>query len=81
MGKNYFKSNDAAQNTLAVQTMQKYFKLLNGNQIDKWRSKGLSNQYLNLTETTGDIVLSEPIKPMHVIFRGKGLPYQKTTML
>ena len=34
--------------------------------------KGLSNQYLNLAGTVGDIVLSKPIKPMHVIFKRKG---------
>ena len=52
--------------------MQKHFKLLNGDQIDKWSSKGLSNQYLNGAGTVGDIVLSKPIKHMHVIFKGKG---------
>ena len=52
--------------------MQKHFKLLNGDQINKWRSKGLSNQYLNGAGTVGDIVLSKPIKPMHVIFKGQG---------
>ena len=52
--------------------MQKHFKLLNGDQIDKRRSKGLSNQHLNGAGTVGDIVLSKPIKPMHVIFKGKG---------
>ena len=52
--------------------MQKHFKLLNGDQIDKWRSKGLSNQYLNGAGTVGDVVLSKPIKPMHAIFKGKG---------
>ena len=70
--KNYFEGNDGTQNALVFQTMQNYFKLLNGDQIDKWRSKGLSNQYLNGAGTVGDIVLSKPIKPMHVIFKGKG---------
>ena len=51
--------------------MQKHFDLSNGNQISKWKSKGLSNQYLNTVGTLGDIVLSQPIKPMHVIFKGK----------
>ena len=30
------------------------------------------NQYLDLVGTLSDIVLSKPIKPMHVIFKGKG---------
>ena len=32
----------------------------------------MSNQYLYLAGTLGDIVLSKPIKPMHLIFKGKG---------
>ena len=72
LGKNYFEQNDGAQNALVFQTMQKHFKLINENQIDKWRSKGLSNQYLSTFGTIGDVILSKPIKPMHVIFRGKG---------
>ena len=32
----------------------------------------MSNQYLGLVGTIGDVVLSKPIKPMHVIFKGKG---------
>ena len=75
--KNYFEGNDGAQNTLVFQTIQKHFDLKNVNQINKWNSKGLSNQYLNLAGMVGDIILSEPIKPMHLIFRGKGLLYQK----
>ena len=71
-GKNYFNGDDGTQNALVFQTMQKYFKLLNGDKIDKWRSKGLSNQYLNGAGTVGDIVRSKPIKPLHVIFKGKG---------
>ena len=51
--------------------MQKYFNLSNGNQIYKWRSIGLSNQYLTVAGTAGDIVLSKPIKPIHVIVKGK----------
>ena len=72
MGKNYFEQNDGAQNALVFQTMQKHFKLINENQIDKWKSKGLSNQYLSTFGTIGDVILGKPIKPMHVIFRGKG---------
>ena len=52
--------------------MQKHFNLSNVDQIIKWKSKGLSNQYLNLVGTVGDIVLRKPIKPMHVIFKRKG---------
>ena len=52
--------------------MQKHFKLINENQIDKWKSKELSNQYLSTFGTIGDVILSKPIKPMHVIFKGKG---------
>ena len=32
----------------------------------------MSNQYLNDVGTLGDVILSKPIKPMHVIFKGKG---------
>ena len=52
--------------------MQKHFNLSNVDQISKWKSKVLSNQYLNFVGTLGDIVLSKPIKPMYVIFKGKG---------
>ena len=72
-GKNYFEGNDGIQNSLVFQTMQKkYFDLSNGNHINNWKSKGLSNQYLNGAGTVGDIVISKPIKPMHLIFKGKG---------
>ena len=71
-GKNYFDGNDGARNTLVFQTMQEHFKLLNQDQIDKRKSKGLSNQYLNSSGTLGNVVLSKPIKPMHVILKGKG---------
>ena len=52
--------------------MQKYFKLSNKNQTDEWKSKGLSNQYLNVVDTLSNVVLSKPIKPMHVIFKRRG---------
>ena len=32
----------------------------------------MSNQYLDAVGTLGDVLLSKPIKPMHVIFKGKG---------
>ena len=50
--------------------MQKHFSLSNVNLISKWKSKGLSSQYLDTVGTLGDVVLSKPIKPMHVIFKG-----------
>ena len=56
-GKNYFEGNDGAQNALAFKTMQKHFNLSNINEINKWKSKGLSNQYLNGAGTVGDIVI------------------------
>ena len=74
--KNNFEGNDGAQNALVFQTMQKYFNLSNVNQISKWKIKGLSNQYFNAVDTLGDVVLSKPIKPMHVIFKGKGTLFQ-----
>ena len=52
--------------------MRKHFKLINGNQIGEWTSKGLSNQYLGTFGTISDVILSKPIKSMHVIFKGKG---------
>ena len=72
MGKNYFEGNDGAQNVLVFQTTQKHFKLINENQNDKWKSKGLSNQYLSTFGKISDVILSKPIKPMHIIFKGKG---------
>ena len=72
MGKNYFEGNDRAENVLVFQTMQRYFKLSNKNQIDEWKSKRLSSQYLHVVGTLGRVVLSKPIKPMHVIFKRKG---------
>ena len=72
LGKNYFEGNDGAQNVLVFQTMENHFKLINENQIDKWKSKGLSNQYLRTFGTIGDAILRKPIRPMYVIFKGKG---------
>ena len=56
--------------------MQKHFNLLNQDQIHKWKSKGLSNKYLNTLGTIGDVVLSKPVKSMHVMFKGKGILVQ-----
>ena len=36
----------------------------------------MSNQYLNLNGTMGDVVLSKPIKPMYVKFKGRSILYQ-----
>ena len=33
-------------------------------------------QYLSLIGTVGDVLLSKPVKPMYVIFKGKSIPYQ-----
>ena len=52
--------------------MQKHFNLSNVSQISKWKSKGLSNQYLHAVGTLGDVVLSKPMKPIHVMFKEKG---------
>ena len=69
--KNYFEGNDEAQNALVFHTMQKHFHLRNGDEVTKWKSNGLSNQYLGIIGTLGDVVLSKLVKPMHVIFKGK----------
>ena len=71
-GKNYFEGNDGAQNASVFQTMQKHFDLRNVDDVSKWKSNRLSNQYLDAVGTLGDVVLSKPIKPMHVIFKRKG---------
>ena len=36
------------------------------------KTKGVVNQYSDAVGTLGDVLLSKPIKPMHVIFKGKG---------
>ena len=70
-GKNYFEGNDGAKNELVFKTLQKHINLSNVDQISKWKSKALPNQYLNATGTLGDVVLSKPIKPMDVIIKRK----------
>ena len=37
----------------------------------------MSSQYLDLIGTVGDVVLSKPIEPMHVIFKRKGALAQR----
>ena len=71
-GKNYFDGNDGVQNTLVFQAMQKHFNLIKEYKIDKWKSRGLSNQYLDTFGIIGYVMLSKPTKPIHVIFKGKG---------
>ena len=80
-GKNYFEGNDGAQNALVFQTKQKHFNLSNVNQISKWNSKGLYKQYLDAVGTLGDVVLSKPIKPTDVIFKGKSTLVQNNNNL
>ena len=72
LGKNYFEGNDGEQNALVFQTVQKHFNLSNVDQISKWKSKGLPNQYLKAVGTLGNVVLIKSIKPMHVLCKGKG---------
>ena len=57
-GNNYFEGNDRAQNALVFQAMQKHFDLTIINQIKSWKSKGLSNHFLNLAGAVVDIILS-----------------------
>ena len=68
----FCEGSDGAQNALVFQAVQKHFNLSNVDQISKWKSKGLSNQYLNTVGTLGDVVLNKPIKRMQAIFKGKG---------
>ena len=75
-GKNYFEGNDGTQNALAFQTVQKHSNLSNVDQISKWKSKALSNQYLSLNGAMGDVVLRKPKNPMNLIFKGKSILYQ-----
>ena len=76
-GKNYFDGNDGTQNSLVFQVGEKYFKnnsSSSSSKIEIWKSKGLSNQSLNLSGTVGtanDIEMSKPIRPAYVIFNYK----------
>ena len=54
-GKNYFEGNDGEKNALVFQTMQEHFNLSDVNKISKWKSKGLSNHYLDAVGTLGDV--------------------------
>ena len=70
--KTYFNSN-----FLVFTVKEEYFTLSNGDNIEDWKSIGLLDKYLNVTGTAGDVILSKPIKPMHLIFSGKGSLVQK----
>ena len=50
IGKSYF-DEDGAQNYLVFQSMLEYFTL-NSNWITKWKSKGLSNESLEVVSTS-----------------------------
>ena len=52
-------------------TIPKHFDLRNGDEVSKWKSKGLSNQYLGLIGMVGDVVLGKPIKPTHEYLKEK----------
>ena len=41
--------------------MQKHFDLIKEYQIDTWKSKELSNQYLDTFGIIGDVILSKPL--------------------
>ena len=70
--KTYFNSN-----FLVFTVKEEYFTLSNGDNIEDWISIGLLDKYLNVKGTAGDVILSKPIKPMHLIFSGKGSLVQK----
>ena len=71
--KHYFEGNDGTQNTLVFQPMRKYFDLIR-NEISSCKSKGLSDQLLKAGDPK--TLISKPIKPMHVKFKG-GLLYEE----
>ena len=60
---------------MVFQTKSKYF-VLRVNQVSEWKSKGLSNQSVNLPGTLGDIVLSKTIRPSYIVFNNGALLYQ-----
>ena len=73
-GKNYFDGNDGTQNYLAFQAVSKY---PNSTVICTWKSKGLSDQFLNSFGTVSDVLLSKAVKPMHLIFNDGGFFIQQ----
>ena len=52
IGKSHF-NEDGAQNYLVFQSILKYF-ILNSNWIAKWKSKGLSNESLEVVSTSNN---------------------------
>ena len=68
-GKNNFDGNDGTQNYLVFQAVSKY---PNNTVIRTWKSKGLSDQFLNSFGTVSGMFLSKAIKPMHLIFNDGG---------
>ena len=86
-GKNYFDGKlfsmelfieiifDGTQNCLASQAVSKY---PNNTVIRTWKSKGLSDQFLHSFGTVSSVLLSNAIKPMHLMFNDGGfLIHQK----
>ena len=64
-GKNYFDGNDGTQNYVVFQAVNRY---PNNTVIRTWKSKGLSDQFLNSFGTVSEALLSKATKPMHLIF-------------
>ena len=64
MGKRYF-DEDGTQNYLVFQSILKYFTL-NSSWITKWKSKGLSNESLEVISTT-----SNSLNPLIIIMETK----------
>ena len=52
IGKNYF-DEDGTQNYLVLQSIFEYFTL-NSSRITKWKSKGLSDESLEVVSTSGN---------------------------
>ena len=55
IGKTHF-DEDCAQNYLVFQSILQYFTL-NNNWITKWKSKGLSNESLEVVSTSGNTLI------------------------
>ena len=76
-GKNCFGGNHGTQNLLVFQEKEKYFKDEYNSKrysIRTWKSKGLSEQSLSISDVVGtinNIKISKPIRPAYVIFNHK----------
>ena len=66
--KNYFDGYDGTQNYLVFQTTNKYFTSESG-KLNRWKAKGLSNQFLFEIGGSNKVLLSKAIKPIHVTFK------------